>query len=424
MNRLPVGPIAIFDVETTGLFPWRHDRIIEIGVVVLDPDGATRNEFCSLVNPGRDMGPSSVHGLTSVDVIGAPTFRDILGPLLDAVRGSVAIAGHNLRFDRGFLEAEFALAGVAFPPSPGICTMELGWGGNLGQCCRDYGVETGEAHEALSDARAAAALLVRLLGDQPRAAVDLGALGPIPWPRPDRPGLREPLSREEARRRQREAPGFLQRLLGRIPDQPTLPLLDGAALAYSGLLQRVLEDRYIDEREGAALMETALRWGLGTADVRHVHRGHMELLAAAALADGVVTVVERRDLEAVARLLGHVEPPLEEILGMVAERLLQPSNSPLEASAHSSAGALVGQRVCFTGELACRRGQQPISRESAEALAEAAGLVIADGVSKKLDLLVTADPLSQSGKAKKARQYGIRVMHEVVFWQAIGVEVD
>ena len=46
-----------------------------------------------------------------------------------------------------------------------------------------------------------------------------------------------------------------------------------------------------------------------------------------------------------------------------------------------------------------------------------------DCVTKKLDLLVLADPHSQSGKAKKARQYGIRILHEPVFWKAIGVAV-
>jgi DNA polymerase-3 subunit epsilon len=41
-------------------------------------------------------------------------------------------------------------------------------------------------------------------------------------------------------------------------------------------------------------------------------------------------------------------------------------------------------------------------------------------VSKGLDVLVVADPDTQSGKATKARQLGTRVMAEPVFWQAIG----
>lgn len=41
-------------------------------------------------------------------------------------------------------------------------------------------------------------------------------------------------------------------------------------------------------------------------------------------------------------------------------------------------------------------------------------------VSKGLDVLVVADPDTQSGKATKARQLGTGVMAEPVFWQAIG----
>jgi DNA polymerase III subunit epsilon len=80
--------------------------------------------------------------------------------------------------------------------------------------------------------------------------------------------------------------------------------------------------------------------------------------------------------------------------------------------------------VCFTGEMRCAHQGRVISREDAEQLTTNTGLVVVDSVTKKLDLLVVADPHSQSGKAKKARQYGIRIMHEVVFWKALGLEVS
>ena len=37
---------------------------------------------------------------------------------------------------------------------------------------------------------------------------------------------------------------------------------------------------------------------------------------------------------------------------------------------------------------------------------------------------MVADPDSLSGKAKKARQYGIRILQEAVFWKMIGVKID
>ncbi len=49
---------------------------------------------------------------------------------------------------------------------------------------------------------------------------------------------------------------------------------------------------------------------------------------------------------------------------------------------------------------------------------------MAESVTKKLDLLVVSDPLSQSGKAQKARQNGTRIMSELVFCKMLGLEVE
>ena len=55
------------------------------------------------------------------------------------------------------------------------------------------------------------------------------------------------------------------------------------------------------------------------------------------------------------------------------------------------------------------------AREQWQAEAEAAGLTVGEAVSKKTRLLVAADPDSMSGKAKKARQYGIPVVHPAAY---------
>jgi DNA polymerase-3 subunit epsilon len=51
-------------------------------------------------------------------------------------------------------------------------------------------------------------------------------------------------------------------------------------------------------------------------------------------------------------------------------------------------------------------------------------MVVKESVTRKLDMLVVADPDTQSGKAKRARQYGIRIVHERVFWRSLGLEVE
>lgn len=51
-------------------------------------------------------------------------------------------------------------------------------------------------------------------------------------------------------------------------------------------------------------------------------------------------------------------------------------------------------------------------------------MVVKKNVTKRLDCLVVADPDSMSGKARKAREYGVRILAEPVFWRAVGVDVE
>ncbi len=67
---------------------------------------------------------------------------------------------------------------------------------------------------------------------------------------------------------------------------------------------------------------------------------------------------------------------------------------------------------------------QPLSREQQEFLATSAGLIVKSSVSAKLDILVLADPESQSGKSRKAAELGVRRIAEPVFWRLAGVPVD
>ncbi len=51
---------------------------------------------------------------------------------------------------------------------------------------------------------------------------------------------------------------------------------------------------------------------------------------------------------------------------------------------------------------------------------EAGGFVPCDAVTKKVKLVVAADPDSLSGKARKARDYGIPVVSEAGLAQMVG----
>ncbi len=159
-------PIAILDLETTGLNPGA-DRVVEISIVRLEPDGSTRLVLDTLVNPLRPMAATEIHGITEEDVAEAPSFAEVAGNVLRELSGCV-IAAYNVEFDMRFLQ--FELAQVKFAIClPHFCIMYLRTMLGLGSRCRlqeacfEQGIEPGHSHAASADAGAAAKLLARYL---------------------------------------------------------------------------------------------------------------------------------------------------------------------------------------------------------------------------------------------------------------------
>lgn len=113
MGRLKLErAIAFFDLETTGTDP-ATDRIVEIAVLRLAPDGA-REMRSRRINPERPIPPDAtrVHGITDEAVRDQPTFRQVARSLLDFL-GDADLGGFNvLRFDVPLLDREFRDAGL------------------------------------------------------------------------------------------------------------------------------------------------------------------------------------------------------------------------------------------------------------------------------------------------------------------------
>lgn len=131
--------------------------------------------------------------------------------------------------------------------------------------------------------------------------------------------------------------------------------------------------------------------------------------------DGEITAREREDICLVGQALGVSDFDM---------RIDQPhARVPANSGGAARATELAGQTVCFTGALTCHHDGELMTRQKATDLAAAAGLTVLPGVTKKLNLLVLADPDSISGKARRAREYGVRLIAETAFWEMIGVEV-
>lgn len=410
--------IAVVDVETTGLSPWRHDRIVEIAVVVISPDGTVLTEYETLVNPGRDIGPSSIHQISASDVVRAPSFAAVAGDVLEILSGACAVAGHNVSFDSSFLIKEYERLGVVIPDIPLLCTCELFGRSNLAACCRELGIcFDGVPHRAIADARATARIVSYLCCDDP-VVLEKCRLVDVQWPAV--PASKTPcFRREHAQEAREEPPGFLQRIVRQM--RHDVEAETPQVLAYMALIDRVLEDRMIDEGEEATLVEAALKWQLSQSQLTAAHVAYLHSLAVTALADGVISQSERRDLHVAARLLGQAPAALDAIVEAAAAQL---AAMQCAAVSPQRENPLRGQRVCFTGELQATIGGQPVTRDIAEKLACDAGLVVVGSVTKKLDVLVVADPCTQSTKARKARDYGIRILSDAVFWKMAGIAVD
>ena len=188
--------LVVYDLETTGI-DVIHDRIAQLGALIcreeeapqrgpgkIDDAAVTWKRFMSYVNPApRRMSPmaSRVTGIDDDTLLRAPPFERVwhnfLEQLVTVAAGapvaSVCLVGHNSRlFDDLMLAAEIERLGLAWP-----CTVRCGdtltaaraAGGKKALGTDDlklgtlYAAATGkpltDAHDALADCEAAAALL-------------------------------------------------------------------------------------------------------------------------------------------------------------------------------------------------------------------------------------------------------------------------
>ncbi len=112
-----LGPLAIVDLETTGLTVEAGAELLEFGAVLVDPGEERVITLASLVKP-RGAVPRPVKrltGLDDADLESAPLLEDVRDEIRAALAGRRVIA-HNADFERAFLShyVEPALAGQEF----------------------------------------------------------------------------------------------------------------------------------------------------------------------------------------------------------------------------------------------------------------------------------------------------------------------
>lgn len=162
---------AIIDIETTGGRASR-DKITEIAIVLHDGEEII-DTFETLINPECYIpyGITELTGITQEMVEGAPRFYEVAKEIVEMTEGCVFVA-HNVRFDYGFIRAEFKRLGYSYTRKQ-LCTVRLSRKAipglnsyGLSNLIRYMGIEVKDRHRAMGDALATAELFRRIMEAQ------------------------------------------------------------------------------------------------------------------------------------------------------------------------------------------------------------------------------------------------------------------
>ncbi len=269
----------------------------------------------------------------------------------------------------------------------------------LAHCCEALGIPLDDAHTALADAEATAQLLSKLMelgSSHADWTAELTAARSFAWPasrkrRATRLAIRQ--SNASAQ------PGSW---MAEVLNDAWIPGGATSEASYLLALNDALLDLHISKSEGRALLEVAQDSGISGSRMLELHREHLRQLAAEAWSDGVLTDEELSDLCRVAVNLNLTEADVASALDGTREARAEPRETLLQP----------GDRVVFTGTL--RRPREDWISEITTA-----GLTTG-AITKSTRVVVAADPDSLSGKAEKARAYGVPVIDEQAFGRHFG----
>lgn len=190
-------PLILFDTETTGPNP-RTDRIVELGFILIKPDGSVR-EWQNFVNPGVPIPPEATygneakgydgHGITDEMVAQAPTFADLAPSLLKGFKAGTDYGGYNIRtYDLPLMKAEFERHGHQWGYDDarlvdGFRLWQVGRTRRLSDAVEEFlGRKHEGAHRALDDVKASLEVIVAQLRRFEKLPREISALHELQYP--------------------------------------------------------------------------------------------------------------------------------------------------------------------------------------------------------------------------------------------------
>jgi DNA polymerase III epsilon subunit family exonuclease len=161
-------PFLAIDVETTGL-DAAGNRVIELAMIPFNMPH--EQAFSSLFSHDAPLPPEiiSITGITDEMLLDKPRFKEHAKVCIALMKKASFVVAYNAKFDRPFLESEFARLDLVMPkvswvdPFIFICEIDrYKRGKKLTDAASRWGVELKNAHRASSDAEACGKLLLKL----------------------------------------------------------------------------------------------------------------------------------------------------------------------------------------------------------------------------------------------------------------------
>src|SRR5437588_2130619 len=164
----------ILDTDTTGLDPFRGDRLVALGCVEIFNRMPTGQTFHRHITPEREMPAEAfaVHGLSTQFLADKPLFAHVVEEFLEFIADAPLVI-HNASFDIAFINAE--LERIKRPPIARerlVDTLLLarrkhrGVSNRLDDLCSRYAIDNSRRtkHGALLDAELLAEVYIDLVG--------------------------------------------------------------------------------------------------------------------------------------------------------------------------------------------------------------------------------------------------------------------
>lgn len=169
---LDEGRLVVFDLETTGLYPYAGDEIISIGAVVVEHGEIDYNQtFDRLINPYRPISADTIEitGITDDMLVGEEGVFEVLSSFLDFAGDSVLVA-HNAAFDLNFINLRMRRHCHSKIINPVVDTMEISQAlfstrrsHSLDSLADSFNIPLLGRHSALGDSIITAQILVTFL---------------------------------------------------------------------------------------------------------------------------------------------------------------------------------------------------------------------------------------------------------------------